>query len=106
MNRTTLRIVGLALAAIMVLGCQSYREGGSRTVGEITDDVGIHTSVKTALVRDPEVKGLLIDVDVHRGSVSVYGRVTSTYARKRVVAIAAEQRGVKEVLDKLTLVEG
>jgi osmotically-inducible protein OsmY len=105
MIRTTLKIAGIVLAGAMVVGCQSYREGDSRTVGELTDDVGIHTAVKTALIRDPEVKGLLIDVDVHRGSVSVYGRVPSTYARERVVAIAGEQRGVTEVLDKLTLTE-
>ena len=76
-----------------------------RTVGEFTDDVGISSRVKTALLRDEEVKGLRIDVDVRRSVVSLYGRVPSTYARNKAVNIAKGVRGVREVKDKLTLVD-
>ncbi len=90
---------------IVVSGCQGYREEGSRTFGEFTDDVGIKTAVKTALIKHPEVKGLRIDVDVRRGVVSLYGRIPSAYARAKVIEVASAERGVRQVLDKLTLVE-
>ena len=98
------------IAAVLALtlgisGCQSYKASGSRTFGEFTDDVGIQSAVKTALIRDSEVKGLRINVDVRRGVVSLYGRVPSTEARERVMVLASQERGVKEVIDKLTLVE-
>ena len=89
----------------MLSACQSYRDGGQRTVGAFTDDVAINTAVKTALLRDPDVKGWRIDVDVHRGVVSLYGRVPSTFIRDKAVSIARTKRGVQKVLDKLTLVE-
>ena len=97
-------LVGI-LAVCTLFGCNSYRAEGSRTVGEFTDDVGISSRVKTALLRDEEVKGLRIDVDVRRSVVSLYGRVPSTYARNKAVNIAKGVRGVREVKDKLTLVD-
>ena len=95
----------LLFSIVILAGCQSYREGGSRTVGELTDDVGVSTAVKTALVRHPEVNGFRINVDVKRGVVSLYGPVPSTYARQKVVEVVSGVRGVREVQDKLTIVE-
>ena len=89
----------------LILGCQSYREGGSRTVGEFTDDVGIQAAVKTALIRDPEVNGLRLNVEVRRGVVTLYGPVPSTYARNKAASVAAGVRGVQKVEDKLTVVQ-
>ncbi len=88
----------------LLTACASYKEGGSRTVGEFTDDVGIQAAVKTALVRDDEIKGLRINVEVNRSVVSLYGRVPSEYARQKAVRIAGDVRGVVEVRDRLTLV--
>lgn len=104
LNISWVRVFSLALVCLLA-GCQSYREGGSRTVGEFTDDVGILSSVKAALVRDDEVKGFRINVDVRKGVVSLYGRVPSAYARNKAVEIARGVRGVIKVEDRLTLVE-
>ena len=90
----------------LVTGCQGYREDGNRTIGEFTDDVGIQASVKRVLIRDPEVNGLSLNVEVHRGEVTLYGRVPSTYARQKIVELTAGVRGVVKVNDKLTLVTG
>ena len=95
----------LCLGLVMGLGgCQNYREDGSRTIGEFTDDVGIQANVKRVLVRDPEINGLRLNVEVRRGEVTLYGRVPSSYARKKIVELAAGVRGVVRVNDKLTLV--
>lgn len=96
------------LAVFMILvfaGCQTYREDGARTPGEFADDVGILTRVKTALVRDAEIKGLAMNVEVSRSVVTLYGRVPSNYARKKALKLAGEVRGVINVIDRLTLVQ-
>ncbi len=95
----------VCLVALACSGCASYKEGGSRTVGEFTDDVGIQSAVKTALIRDKEISGLRINVEVNRSVVSLYGRIPSEYARQKAVRIAAGVRGVVDVQDRLTLVE-
>ena len=98
------RTIFLSLFSLLLItGCQSYREGGSRTIGEFTDDVAIQTRVKTALIGDEEIKGLPINVEVVRGVVSLYGPIPSEYARNKAVNIVREIRGVAEVRDRLTL---
>ena len=87
-----------------VTACSGYQAGGNRTVGEFTDDVGIQAAVKTALIRDKELNGLAINVEVRRSVVSLYGRIPSEYARKKALDHAKAVRGVQEVVDRLTLV--
>ena len=60
--------------------------------------------MKTALIRDDEIKGFPMNVDVHRGVVSLYGRIPSEEARERALRIAGQVKGVVEVQDRLTLV--
>lgn len=90
--------------AALLSGCQSYREEGSRTIGEFTDDVAIQTKVKTALIREDDIKGLRINVEVNRGVVTLYGPIASNDARRKAVTLVRDIRGVTEVQDRLTLV--
>ena len=99
------RIASLSVVLLLLFGCASYQEGGSRTAGEFTDDVGIQAAVKTALIRDVEINGLAINVEVKRSVVSLYGRIPSAYARQKALDIANKVRGVRRVEDRLTLVE-
>ncbi len=103
--RGYIQIVALVVLCAVLPGCQSYREGGPRTIGEFTDDVAIQAGVKTALIRDKEIKGLRINVEVRRSVVSLYGSVPSDYAREKATRIAGKIRGVERVEDRLTLVE-
>ncbi len=93
------------LVSLAFTGCASYKDGGSRTIGEFTDDVGIQMSVKTALIRDEEIDGLFINVEVSRSVVTLYGRVPSDYARNKALEVAGRARGVVKVEDGLTVVE-
>ena len=93
----------LFVSLFLIGGCQSYREGGSRTIGEFTDDVAIQARVKTSLIRDAEIKGLPINVEVSRGVVTLYGRMPSEYARDKALGIVQGVRGVVEVRDQLTV---
>lgn len=99
------RFITVTLLAACVAGCQGYREGGSRTVGEFTDDVAIQTKVKTALIRDETINGMRINVEVSRGVVTLYGPIASDNARRKAVGRVRDIRGVVEVQDRLTLVE-
>lgn len=95
-----------AAAAITLLvsaaGCQTYLDdAASRTPGEVTDDLTIHTLIKTRLLRDEEVRGLRINVDVSKGVVTLSGTVRSEAERRRAVEVATTIPSVVRVVDNL-----
>ena len=99
------RCVLTMVLVLLFSGCQSYREGGSRTVGEFTDDIAVQAKVKTTLIRDDEISGLRINVEVTRGVVTLYGRIPSKYARDKAVGLVRDIRGVTAVEDRLVVAE-
>jgi osmotically-inducible protein OsmY len=89
-------LVALTLAApVALVGC------GSRTVGETIDDATITARVKTALLNDPEVGGLAIDVDTTLGVVTMSGTVKSPAEEQRAVSVARRVGGVRDVRSTL-----
>lgn len=72
-----------------------------KTVGETIDDTAITTRVKTAMLNDPAVGGLRIDVDTFKGVVTLSGRVKSQAERDQAIALARGISGVTEVKDAL-----
>jgi len=75
-----------------------------RTVGETIDDTTITTRVKTAMLNDPAVGGLRIDVDTFKGVVTLSGRVKSQAERDQAIALARQVDGVAEVKDALQII--
>ena len=94
-------LLGLALA----IGCQSYRDAETRTVGELTDDSAIQLKVKTLLVRDKLLDGWRLDVDVERGVVRLSGWVATEDMRRRALQMASSVKGVQSVDDQLEVLE-
>ena len=89
---------------LVVAGCQTYLDdAASRTPGEVTDDLTIHTMIKTRLLRDDEVRGLRINVDVNKGVVTLSGKVRSEAERQRAVEVATEVPNVARVVDNLVV---
>ncbi len=78
--------------------------GCGRTVGETIDDSTIHTRVKTALLNDPEVGGLAINVDVFKGVVTLSGRVRSQQEEARATDVARRISGVQDVNSALQVI--
>jgi osmotically-inducible protein OsmY len=72
-----------------------------KTVGETIDDATITTRVKTALLNDPDVGGLRIDVDTFKGVVTLSGAVKSQGEAETAVAIARRISGVSDVKSTL-----
>jgi hyperosmotically inducible protein len=93
--------LALAIAApIATIGC-------GKTVGHIgqaLDDTTITTRVKTAMLNDPGVGGLRIDVDTVNGVVTLSGRVKSQAEKEQALALARMIGGVVEVKDALQIV--
>lgn len=100
-----------------VSGCGALVVGGAaaggyyvgkdeRTMGEITDDASITSSINTRYVRDDTVKAMEINVDTYRGVVTLYGSVSSQRVADRAVELARGVKGVKRVISKLTVVSG
>jgi hypothetical protein len=88
----------LTLALVLVLPLTA---ACGKTVGETIDDTTITTRVKTAMLNDPAVGGLGIDVDTFKGVVTLSGRVKTESERSQAVALARRVSGVVEVKDAL-----
>ena len=97
LNRWKSLVLALALAAPLTVAC-------GKTVGETIDDTTITTRVKTAMLNDPAVGGLRIDVDTFKGVVTLNGRVKNQGERDQAIAIARRVDGVAEVKDALQVI--
>jgi hyperosmotically inducible protein len=71
--------------------------------GDVLEDGVITTKVKTALLADPDVKGLAIDVDTKNGVVTLKGTADKASAMDRAAQIARDTSGVKSVDNQLVV---
>jgi hyperosmotically inducible protein len=72
-----------------------------KTIGETIDDATITARVKTALLNDPQVGGMKIDVDTTQGVVTMSGIVKSDAEASRAIQLARQASGVKDVKSTL-----
>jgi hyperosmotically inducible protein len=96
-NCKTLVLAVLIAAPLATIGC-------GKTVGETLDDTTITTRVKTAMLNDPDVGGLRIDVDTFKGAVTLSGRVKSETEKQKAISLARNIDGVTEVKDALQVI--
>src|SRR6188472_3441579 len=89
--------LALVLATPLATGC-------GKTVGETIDDTTITTRVKTAMLNDPAVGGLRIDVDTYKGVVTLSGRVKNQGEHDQALSLARRVDGVTEVKDALQVI--
>jgi osmotically-inducible protein OsmY len=90
-------VLATLIAAPLATGC-------GKTVGETIDDTTITTRVKTAMLNDPQVGGLRIDVDTFKGAVTLSGRVKSDAEKQQAISLARGISGVTEVKDALQVI--
>lgn len=67
------------------------------------DDATITVQVKTALLNDPGIGTLKIDVETAQGVVTLSGSVRSRDEEAAAMALARKVEGVKDVKSKLKL---
>jgi hyperosmotically inducible protein len=85
-------------------GVKSVRNNlqiGEKTWGESFNDKWLGSKIKSKLVAEPEIRSLNIDVDVHKGIVTLTGVVGDSYQKKRAMAIARTTDGTRRVVDNL-----
>ena len=93
-HHTAILLALTLIAPLLLSAC-------GKTVGETIDDATITTRVKTALLNDPDVGGLRIDVDTFKGVVTLSGSVKSQGEADKAVAIARRISGVSDVKSTL-----
>lgn len=76
---------------------------GDREAGEYVDDKSLAARVKAALMADPVVQSLKVDVEVNRGVVSLGGFVDTSEERAAAVAVTQKMGGVVKVVDNLAV---
>lgn len=75
-------------------------------VSDKIDDAAITAKVKTAIIGEPGLKALQIDVDTANGVVVLSGAVDSPTSVDRATQIAQAIEGVKSVDNRLTVRQG
>jgi osmotically-inducible protein OsmY len=97
----------LALAVAGVLAACSNMPGApggpTRTAGQAVDDTTIGTKLKAALVADPDLSAMKINVDTTQGNVRLKGEVKNVAAWRKAGDLARKIEGVKSVDNQLVV---
>lgn len=93
---TVFVLVMTLIAPLLLAAC-------GKSVGDTIDDATITTRVKTALLNDPDVGGLRIDVDTFKGVVTLSGRVKTKEEETKAIALARKISGVTDVKSTLQI---
>jgi len=94
-------LMSFVLASAMLAPVTTATIACGKSVGETIDDATITTRVKTALLNDPDVGGMRIDVDTTMGVVTLNGVVKSKEEEAKAMAVARRIGGVKDVKSTL-----
>jgi hyperosmotically inducible protein len=70
------------------------------------DDATLTTRVKTALIAEPDLKSLTINVDTMAGVVTLKGTANSQESRQKAEQVASSIEGVRTVKNELVVVSG
>jgi osmotically-inducible protein OsmY len=97
--RTLICIPALVLAVSLSAGC------AGKSIRPATDDSGVSTRVRTALLNDPSVAAGDISVTAANGVVTLSGRVRTAAERDRAVALARQTSGVSDVRSELAVTQ-
>jgi osmotically-inducible protein OsmY len=74
--------------------------------GKALDDATVTAKVKTALVAEPDLKALSINVDTTAGIVTLRGTTNSANAKTHAEQIASTIEGVRSVKNELVVIRG
>lgn len=107
-------ILLIGLLTVFVSGCVAAVAGGAaaggyyvgkdeRTAKQIALDAKITSSVKTALIREEDVKARNINVDTRNNHVTLHGHVASASEAGLAVRIAEGAKDVTGVTSKLEI---
>ncbi len=99
-DRVLMGLVCIVLIAAF-LGCAGTHKRESS--GQYVDDSVLTTKVKAAVLEDPALKVLQINVETFKGVVQLSGFVDSAQNKSRAGEVAAGVKGVKSVKNDLVV---
>jgi osmotically-inducible protein OsmY len=122
-NRPSALLVALAAGTLLMAGCDQRAPGDStaakmdRTADKVgttvstaadktamvAEDAAITAKVKAAILAEPGLKSLQINVDTNGAMVTLSGSVDNADLRERAKQIASSTSGVKGVVDQLAV---
>jgi hyperosmotically inducible protein len=99
--RTAWHYMRVLITVFFLAACAATSTDES--TGEYIDDAAITTKVKTALLQDPEVSGLDINVETFKGTVQLSGFANSERERQRAGTLARSVAGVQSIQNDIQL---
>ncbi len=99
--KTLQKYAQLVIAIVVLAGCAATPT--QESTGEYLDDTTITTKVKTALLNDPQVSGLAINVETFKGTVQLSGFADSEDESQRAAELARSVDGVQAVRNDIRL---
>jgi hyperosmotically inducible protein len=85
---------------VLIVGCANSPKESSE---EYVSDAWITSKVKSALLADPQVSGLDIQVETYKGIVQLSGFVASREQANEAEDVARSIEGVKDVENRMTI---
>lgn len=124
-KRSSMTVLAAALAGVALIGAGCSDQKSPETVGQkmerttdkmatatdnatakaamAIDDSALTAKVKTAMLADPSLKALQINVDTKDGTVTLKGGVESQTQKDHATDVAQGVSGVKSVDNNLTV---
>ena len=130
-NRPSALLVALAAGTLLMAGCDQRAPAGSTSAtppgstsakmdraadkvgatvsnaadktASAADDAAITAKVKAAILAEPGLKSLEINVDTNGATVTLSGNVANADLKERAKQIASNTSGVKGVVDQLSV---
>jgi hyperosmotically inducible periplasmic protein len=78
----------------------------SAATGEVLGDAALTAKVRSALIAEPGLNSLTIDVEASAGIVTLRGTADTAANRDKAVQLASNVEGVKSVRNDLVVVKG
>src|SRR5262245_43847326 len=76
------------------------------SAGKTLEDAAVTAKVKSALIAEPNLKAMSIDVDTTGGIVTLKGTTENAEQKQRAEQLAATVEGVRSVRNELVVVRG
>ncbi len=96
------RLPALAVVLSLALSGCAWNEGG-RGIGQYIDDKTVSARVEAALIADPIVSALNVQVETYGGTVQLSGFVDSKESAQRAEELARRVPGVTEVRNAMVV---
>ncbi|WP_259781002.1 BON domain-containing protein [Aestuariispira ectoiniformans] len=95
-----LRAAAFSLISVFALGACAETQT-SESTGEYVDNTAITTKVKTAILKDPDLKVMQINVKTYKDVVQLSGFVDTAEMKVKAGALANNVAGVSSVRNDL-----